>query len=206
MGMFSSDEDCWNHRSNNPYEELVLVLTDIFNEKDEKLKEWMNKTIERLSNASVNDKKKEERNKQLIEAIYTFNNVFCSRLENVKKIKSDEFEDRVRCASWARYYAFAVPQSYKDLAELIIYAKRFIDSHGCKMTSIEIPKRFYYDAISKCTHPIEKPVEGMRIVGVPVKVGRDYTVVVHWERTDKTESEKFWDAMWLMLERIRIND
>lgn len=203
MGMFSSDEDCWNHRSNNPYEELVLVLTDIFNEKDEKLKEWMNKTIERLSNASINDEKKEEQNERLIEAIYTFNNVFCSRLEDVKKIKSDEFENRVKYSSWARCYAFVVPQSCEDLSELIIYAKRFMQSHGCKMSLIEVPKYLLAEASQRyCYEPLNEPIENAYWCGVPVKVGRDYTVVVHWERFDKTESEKFWDIVELALSEM----
>lgn len=207
MGMFSTDEDCYC-RSNNPYEELVLVLRDIFNGKDEDLRKWLNATIERLSNAAIVDEKKEKETERLIEAIHTFNNVFRPSLKYVKRIQTDWFEHDVRWSNRGKsYYAFAVPQSYHELVKLIMYAKRYMHINDCKMTLIEIPECFYNDAISECTYYPDKEYTreklGLYIVGVPVKVGRNFTVVVHWERTNRTESEKFWDAMWLMVERMK---
>lgn len=205
MGMFSSDEDCWNHRSNNPYEELVLVLTDIFNGREENLRKWLNETIERLNIERVNDEKQEERNKRLIEAIYTFNDVFCSRVENETKIRSDKFEHLIRNSVWARAHAFVAPQSYYYLIELIMYAMRYMECHGCKMTLIEVPAHFFSEMERECTYLSDKPVKGMYCCGVPVKVGRDYMVVVHWNRIDKTEGEKFWDTLKLVLENMSEN-
>ena len=202
MGMFSTDENCYC-RSNNPYEELVLVLRDIFNGKDEDLRKWLNATIEQLSNAAIIDEKKEKETERLIEAIHTFNNVFRPSLKYVKRIQTDWFEHDVRWSNRGKScYAFAVPQSCHELVELIVYAKRYMHSHDCKMTLIEIPECFYNDAISECTYPDKEYTReklGLYIVGVPVKVGRDYTVVVHWERIGETEIDKFCKMLRLVV-------